>query len=185
MINSAAAVMARHYGLASMCGGLSSDAKELDAQAGFEKAITAFPLMMERAEIIYGIGAIDAGSSISYLQMILDDDLIAGLRRMMQGIREHDLAEEMALIKSRTPRGTFLGTKHTRRTFREHWQPAILNRDPYETWMTNGETIEEVCRRKTQEILTQHQTPRLPARVEAEMERIVRRHVSEEFQFEP
>jgi trimethylamine--corrinoid protein Co-methyltransferase len=185
MINSGAAVMARHYGLASMCGGFSSDAKELDAQAGFEKAITAVPLMLERAEIIYGIGAIDAGSSISYLQMILDDDLIAGLRRMMQGMREHDLAEEMALIKSRTPRGTFLGTKHTRRTFREHWQPAILNRDPYETWMAKGETIEEVCRRKTQEVLIQHQPPRLPATVEAEMERVVRRHVSEEFHFEP
>jgi trimethylamine--corrinoid protein Co-methyltransferase len=184
MINSGAAVMARHYGLASMCGGFSSDAKELDAQAGFEKAITAVPLMLERAEIIYGIGAIDAGSSISYLQMVLDDDLIAGLRRMMQGIRDHDLAEEMALIKSRTPRGTFLGTKHTRRTFREHWQPAILNRDPYETWMTKGETIEDVCHRKIQEILTQHQTPRLPARVESEMERVVRQHVNEEFQFE-
>jgi len=51
--------------------------------------------------------------------------------------------------------------------------------------MAKGETIEEVCRRKIQEILTQHQTPRLPARVEAEMERVVRRHVSEEFHFEP
>lgn len=185
MVNSGAAVMAHHYGLPSMCGGFSSDAKELDAQAGFEKAVTAVPLMLERAEIIYGVGAIDAGSSISYLQMVLDDDLIAGLRRMMQGIREHDLAEEMALIKSRTPRGTFLGTKHTRRTFREHWQPAILNRDPYETWMAKGETIEEVCRRKVQEILTQHHPPRLPARVEAEMERVVRQHVGEEFHFEP
>ncbi|TET85292.1 MAG: hypothetical protein E3J37_02245 [Anaerolineales bacterium] len=185
MVNSGAAVMAHHYGLPSMCGGFSSDAKELDAQAGFEKAVTAVPLMLERAEIIYGVGAIDAGSSISYLQMVLDDDLIAGLRRMMQGIREHDLDEEMELIKSRTPRGTFLGTKHTRRTFREHWQPAILNRDPYETWMAKGETIEEVCRRKVQEILIQHHPPRLPARVEAEMERVVRRHVGEEFHFEP
>ena len=62
-----------------MCGGLSSDAKELDAQAGFEKAVTAVPLMQEGADIIYGVGATDAGSSISYAQMVLDDEIIAGL----------------------------------------------------------------------------------------------------------
>jgi hypothetical protein len=50
--------------------------------------------------------------------------------------------------------------------------------------MAKGETIEEVCRQKIHEILIQHQPPRLPARVEVEMERVVRRYVSEEFHFE-
>jgi trimethylamine--corrinoid protein Co-methyltransferase len=77
MINGGAAMMARFYGLPSMCGGLSSDAKELDAQAGFEKAVTAFPLLQEKASIIYGAGAVDAGNTISYLQMVLDNELIA------------------------------------------------------------------------------------------------------------
>ena len=120
MINSGAALMARHYGLPSMCGGLSADAKELDAQAGFEKTVTAVPLLLEKASIIYGVGATDAGAAISYLQMVLDDELIAGLRRMMEGIQQHDLEEEVALIKANTPRGNFLKSKHTRRTFREH-----------------------------------------------------------------
>lgn len=46
-------MMARYYGIPSMCGGLSSDAKELDAQAAFEKAVTAVPSLMEGADIIY------------------------------------------------------------------------------------------------------------------------------------
>jgi trimethylamine--corrinoid protein Co-methyltransferase len=184
MINSGAAAMGRFYGIPSMCGGLSSDAKQLDAQAGFEKAVTAFPLMLEGADIIYGVGATDAGSSISYLQMILDDELIAGLRRMMQGITVHDLEEEMALIKARTPRGNFLGAKHTRRTFREHWLPGILSRDSYEAWQAKGETIEQVCRRKARELLEQHRPPPLPAEVEAELERIVRRYLGPDFHFE-
>lgn len=183
MINSAAALMARYYGMPSMCGGLSSDAKELDAQAGFEKAVTAVPLLLEGASIIYGVGATDAGSSISYVQMVLDDELIAGLRRMMQGIAVHDLEEEVALIKANTPHGNFLKAKHTRRTFREHWQPGILSRDAYETWQARGQTIEQLCRRRAQDILARRQPPPLPVGVEAELERIVRRYVGTDFHF--
>jgi trimethylamine--corrinoid protein Co-methyltransferase len=185
MINAGAALMARSYGLLSMCGGLSADAKELDAQAGFEKAVTAVPLLLEGADIIYGVGATDAGSAISYVQMVLDDELIAGLRRMMEGIDVHDLEEEVALIKANTPRGNFLKARHTRRTFRQHWLPGVLNRDAYEAWQAKGETIEQVCRRKAQDILARHRPPPLPAGVEAELERIVRRYLGPDFYFEP
>jgi len=184
IVNSGAALMARYYGIPSMCGGLSSDAKQLDAQAGFEKAITAVPLLLEGASIIYGVGATDAGSTISYVQMVLDDELIGGLRRMMQGITPHNLDEEVTLIKESTPRGNFLKAKHTRRTFREHWQPGILSRDAYEGWQAKGETIEGICRRKVMDILAEHRPPPLPPKVEAEMERVVRRYLGPEFHFD-
>jgi trimethylamine--corrinoid protein Co-methyltransferase len=184
MINAGAALMGRFYGIPSVCGGLSSDAKELDAQAGFEKAVTAVPLLLEGADIIYGVGATDAGSSISYTQMVLDDELIAGLRRMVQGITLHDLDEEVALIKANTPRGNFLRAKHTRRTFREHWLPGILSRDSYEAWQVRGETIEKVCRRKAHDLLAKHQPRPLPAEVEGELERIVRRYMGSDFHFD-
>lgn len=175
MINSGAALMAHYYGIPSMCGGLSSDAKELDAQAGFEKVVTAIPLLQEGATIIYGVGATDAGSTISYTQMVFDDEIIAGIRRMREGITLHDPAEEVELIKAKTPRGNFMSAPHTRRNYRTHWYPNIINRDTYETWKAKGETIEDVCRRKAKEILQNHKPTPLPANVEAELERIVRR----------
>lgn len=184
MINSGAAAMARYYDIPSMCGGLSSDAKELDAQAGFEKAVTAFPLMVEEADIIYGVGAIDAGATISYTQIVLDDELAAGLRRLMEGITLHDLDEEVALIKANTPRGNFLKEKHTRRTFRQHWRPDILSRHAYEVWQVKDQTIEEKCRRKALEILKHHEPRRLPGNVEAELERVLRRYYGPGFHFD-
>jgi trimethylamine--corrinoid protein Co-methyltransferase len=184
MVNAGAARMARHYGIPSMCGGLSSDAKALDAQAGYEKAVTALPLLLEGANIIYGVGAVDAGASISYTQMVLDDELIGGLRRLMEGIDLHDLAEEVALIKANTPRGNFLRAKHTRRTFRQHWLPEILSRESYTTWRAKGQSIEQTCRRQAREILSQHQPSPLPASIEAELERIVRRHAGPDFSLE-
>jgi trimethylamine--corrinoid protein Co-methyltransferase len=157
----------------------------LDAQAGFEKALTAFPLLLAGTDIIYGVGAIDAGSSISYLQMILDNELIAGLRRMMEGITTHDLEEEIALIKSHTPRGSFLGLDHTRRTFRNHWQPKILNRETFQKWQEKGENLPALCRREAQSILTNHRPAPLPVGVEAELEHIVRSATGADFHFQP
>ncbi|MGD8753678.1 MAG: trimethylamine methyltransferase family protein, partial [Anaerolineales bacterium] len=183
MINSGAAIMANYYGIPAMCGGLSSDAKELDAQAGFEKVNTAIPLLQHNAAIIYGVGATDAGSTISYTQMVFDNEIIAGIRRMWEGIPFHDPTEEVELIKALTPRGNFLSASHTRRNYRNHWYPEIISRDTYETWKEKGDTIEQKCQSKAIEILESHQPTPLNAGVEAELERIVRRYLPD-FGFE-
>lgn len=185
MINSGAAIMGHYYGIPSMCGGLSSDAKELDVQAGYEKAITAIPLLLEKASIIYGVGATDAGSEISYTQMIMDAEFIGGLRRMMQGISIHELREEVDLIKLNTPRGNFLKEKHTKKHHSRHWQPEFLNRDTYETWRGNGVSLEDKCRTKAKQILQEHKPKYLSAEVESELERILRRFLGSSFGFDP
>ena len=172
---------ARNDGIPAMCGGLSSDAKQLDSQAGAEKVLTALPLLKEGAEIIYGVGATDAGSSISYTQMVLDNEIIAGLRRIAQGWGEQQVDEEVALIKANTPRGNFLKENHTRQNYDQHWQPEIFSRDAYETWQDDGRTIEDHCRQKARDILSSHQPDPLPAKVEAEMEQILRRYLGSEF----
>jgi trimethylamine--corrinoid protein Co-methyltransferase len=175
MINSGAAIMGHYYGIPSMCGGLSSDAKELDVQAGFEKVNTTIPLLQEGASIIYGAGAVDAGSTISYTQLVFDNEIIAGVRRMWEGITLHDPTEEVELIKSLTPRGNFMSTAHTRRNYRRHWYPEIISRDTYDTWKAKGESIEQICQRRAKEILENHQPASLETGVESELERIMRR----------
>jgi len=182
MINSGAAIMGHFYGIPSMCGGLSSDAKELDAQAGFEKVNTAMvntaiPLLQHNATIIYGVGATDAGSTISYTQMVFDNEIIAGVRRMWEGITLHDPTEEVELIKALTPRGNFMSAAHTRRNYRRHWYPEIISRDAYDTWLEKGETIEDICRRKAREMLSNHQPAPLPSGVEAELEGVMRQYL--------
>ena len=139
--------------------------------------------LQQNASIIYGVGATDAGSTISYTQMIFDNEIIAGIRRMWGGISLHDPTEEVELIKSLTPRGNFMSAAHTRRNYRRHWYPEIISRDTYDTWKEKGETIEQICRRKAQEIVTNHQPVPLPAGAEAELERIIHRYLPD-FRFE-
>jgi trimethylamine--corrinoid protein Co-methyltransferase len=184
MINSGAAIMGQYYGIPSMCGGLSSDAKQLDAQAGVEKVLTSIPLINEKASIIYGVGATDAGSSISYTQMILDNEIIAGLSRLLEGFGDLDVDQDVDLIKANTPRGNFLKEDHTRQHYDVHWQPQVFSRDAYETWQEKGTTIESLCRQKAKDILENHQPAALQANVEAEIELILRRHIGAEFHFD-
>ena len=184
MLNSGAAIMGNYYRIPSMCGGLSSDAKQLDAQAGAEKVITAVPLIKEGASIIYGIGATDAGSAISYTQMVLDNEIIGGLSRMVAGIDLHDLDEEVALIKANTPKGNFLKEPHTRENYLQHWRPGIFSRDTYETWQDKKSSIDLECRRQARDIIANHKPQRLPASVEAELEIILRREVQPDFDLE-
>ena len=175
--------MGNYYGIHSMCGGLSSDAKELDAQAGFEKVTTAIPLLQEGASIIYGVGATNAGSTISYQQLIFDNEIIAGIRRMWGGISIHDPKEEVELIKALTPRGNFMSTDHTRLNYHRHWYPEIISRDTYDTWKEKGYTIDQICNRKAQEIVDTHQPSLLSGKVTEEIEGIMRRYIPD-FGFE-
>jgi trimethylamine--corrinoid protein Co-methyltransferase len=177
MINSGAAIMAHYYGVHSMCGGLSSDAKELDVQAGFEKVMTAIPLLQEGASIIYGVGATDAGNTISYQQLVFDNEIIAGIRRMWEGIKIHDPEEEVELIKSLTPRGNFMSTEHTRENYRRHWYPEIISRDTYDTWREKRLSLDQICNQKAIEIIETHQPPALPPKTETELERIMRQYL--------
>jgi trimethylamine--corrinoid protein Co-methyltransferase len=184
MVNSGAAMMGNFYGIPSMCGGLSSDAKQLDAQSGAEKVLTAIPLLKEKASIIYGVGATDAGSSISYTQMVLDNEIIAGLRRLLQGFEDDNVDAEVELIKANTPRGNFLKEDHTRQNYQQHWEPEVFSRDAYETWLEKGETIEDICREKALDIISSHKPKSLPADVEQEIDRVLRRYYGPNFSLE-
>jgi trimethylamine--corrinoid protein Co-methyltransferase len=107
--------------------------------------------------------------------MVFDNEMIAGMRRMWEGITLHDPTEEVELIKSLTPRGNFISTTHTRCNYQQHWYPEIISRDTYETWKNKGESIAQICQRKAQDILIEHKPVPLPAEVESEIERIIRR----------
>jgi trimethylamine:corrinoid methyltransferase-like protein len=66
----------------------------------------------------------------------------------------------------------------------QHWRPEILSREAFETWQEKGESIEQICRRKAIEILDRHEAPKLPAPVEAEIERTLRHHLGADFSLE-
>ena len=54
ILHAVCADVARRYGIPSLMGGMNTDAKKLDIQSGFEKALTTLPLL-GKADVIWGL----------------------------------------------------------------------------------------------------------------------------------
>jgi trimethylamine--corrinoid protein Co-methyltransferase len=174
LLNGGGAVMARHYGLRSMCAGFRTDAKAPDAQAAFEKVLTVMPVLQAGADIVYGVAATDSGGTASFIQAVLDDEMAGGLRRILSGLPTHDLEQEMELIRRLTPKGNFLAERHTRAHFRAYWMARIFSRDSYETWNRKGAaSVEGAARERARRLLAEHRPPPLPATAETAIDRIL------------
>jgi trimethylamine--corrinoid protein Co-methyltransferase len=177
LIHAGCAALARFYGLRSMCAGFRSDAKALDAQAAFEKVLTVLPVLQAGADIVYGIAATDSGGTASFVQAVLDDQMADGLRRMMRGIEPQDLDDEVAMIKRLTPRGNFLGERHTRKHHKAYWRSRIFARDSFEAWQGKGQiSVYEAAQQRAFHLLAEHQPPPLSTTAEAAIEDLLSAH---------
>jgi len=133
------AQVARWYGASysGHCG--HSDAKRPSCEAGAQKVMTALPVLMVggRASIASGLLSVD--EVFSPIQMILDNEIVAALRRIIRGCKITDETIAVDLIKGVGPGGFFTDTDHTARTFRtEQWQPTLWAQEMYDAW-ANGE----------------------------------------------
>jgi trimethylamine--corrinoid protein Co-methyltransferase len=147
ILNLWCARMACYYGLPSVVGGLSTDAYDVDVQAGFEKALTAMPLLNE-ASVIFGMGVMDSANSYSYEQLVLDNEFVAALKRVSRGLELTDGAEELELIKAVGPKKNYLLEPHTVRHCRDYWRSSLFRRSSSE-----HKDIIRKAREKWQEIV--------------------------------
>jgi trimethylamine--corrinoid protein Co-methyltransferase len=170
------AQLGRYYGLPTRGGGLVTDSKVVDAQSGYEKMATCLVPAMAGLNIVAGMAMVDSLNTMSYEQFILDEEIVGFSRRILNGIDV--TAEKIAvdLIKSIGPGGSFLGTKHSLKHFREElWMPQLSERTTWAQWRERGEKSAEVrAREVARKTLASHAPPALPADVEKEIWSIVR-----------
>jgi trimethylamine--corrinoid protein Co-methyltransferase len=140
LINGLCADLARRYRIPSVMGGLSTDAQELDEQAGFEKVLTLWPLM-GKASLVFGMGVMDSANTYSFEQLVLDDEMIGAIKRLHGGIDPTPLAEELSLIKQIGWSGEYLSTDHTLAHFRRHWLPDFMTRASFPHWQRAGKNL--------------------------------------------
>ncbi|MEW6267391.1 MAG: trimethylamine methyltransferase family protein [Thermodesulfobacteriota bacterium] len=169
LLNGLCAELARRYGLPSVMGGLSTDAKEPDEQAGFEKALTLWPLM-GKASLVFGLGVMDSANTYSYEQLVLDDEMIGAVKRVHQGLDQSQLAEEISLIKQVGWSGEYLTSDHTLKHFRRHWLPELMTRAAYEKWAEAGKSLTARTRERIAKILQE----RPPSVLDQAMDRDLR-----------
>jgi trimethylamine--corrinoid protein Co-methyltransferase len=140
MLNAAGAQMAQFYRLPFYATGGMSDAKVLDAQCGYESALSGLLCALAGANFIHdAAGLLDFALSVSYEKYVVDNEIIGMVMRAVEGIRVDENTLAFDLIKGVGPGGHFVSAKHTRKYMRtEHYQPTLSERDNMEEWQAKG-----------------------------------------------
>ncbi len=140
LLNAAGAQMAQFYKLPFYATGGMTDSKVLDAQSGYESAITSLLCALAGANFIHdAAGLMEFALTVCYEKYVIDNEILGMVMRAVEGIKVDDDTLAFDLIKQVGPGGNFVTAKHTRRFMRgEHYQPALSDRDSRDEWEAKG-----------------------------------------------
>jgi trimethylamine--corrinoid protein Co-methyltransferase len=173
--------LARYYGVPhGMISAGHTDARVPGSQAGFEKALTALPVVLAGTELILGAGAVDSANTYSYEQLVIDDEIWGALLRIQRGfeVNEDTIAEE--LIEKVGVGKHFIGERHTLKHLQtEQWYPRLYSRvkkseDFLDESVIGKKDLAIPARQKAKDILKSHQVKPLPNDVQQKIRAIVR-----------
>ena len=147
--NAASAQMAQFYKIPFYATAGMSDSKVLDAQCGYESALTTLLCALSGANFIHdAAGLMDFALSVSFEKYVMDNEIIGMAMRAVKGIKVDETTLAFDLIKKVGPGGHFIYERHTRKYMRpEHYQPTLSNREHMETWIKEGK-VDTVKRAK-------------------------------------
>ncbi len=170
------AQLGRYYGIPTRGGGLVTDSKIVDAQSGYEKMLTCLLPAMAGLNIVAGMAMCDSLNTMSFEQFVIDEEIVGIARRVLGGVTVNSEKIAAELIKTTGPGGSFLGTKHSLKHFKEElWMPQISDRTTWSQWHERGEKSAEARAREiAKKILDSHKPPALTADVEKTVWDIVR-----------
>jgi len=140
LLNAAGAQMAQFYQLPYYATGGMTDSKVLDAQSGYESAMTSLLCALAGANFIHdAAGFMESALTACYEKFVIDNEILGMVMRAVEGIRVDDDTLAFDLIKQVGPGGNFIAAQHTRQFMRsEHYQPSLSDRNSREEWEAKG-----------------------------------------------
>lgn len=151
-----------------------SDSKQPDLQAGVESALWILWAALSGANLVHDVGYIESGLTCSYEMIVIGDEVIGLVRRLLRGIEINPETLALEAIHQVGPGGNFLKSPHTARHCREVWYPRLFDRHPYVAWVESGRP-DPVSRSRevAREILATHRPAPLPPDVRETLHAIV------------
>lgn len=128
------------YNLPTWGFGGCSASKLADEQAVNEATTYILMSGLMGTNLVHDLGYLEFGLTYSFDLLVMCDEFIGQVRRMMEGIRVDREHLAVDAIKRVGPGGHFLQDDHTLNHFRDNWQPDIIDRTTYETWTAAGAT---------------------------------------------
>lgn len=182
LFTSASAQLSRFYGVPCRGGGGLTDAKTVDAQAGYESMMVLFATSTTGVNfVLHTAGILQYYMAMSYEKFMVDDEISGMILRYLDGF-DCDSDEKMAfdVIEKVGPGGHFLTQKHTRKNFKtEFFRPALSDRQSFDSWAKEGLDTNQRAKIKWQEVLANYTAPELDPEVKAKIEAFIEKRTKE------
>ena len=134
----ASADMGRFYSLPS-CSWVSTESMLPDSQAALEKMCGFITHAQAGVSLIWGLGQVESEMTISPAQMVIDNEMIAFVRRFLRGFEVSDETVALDLLREVGIAGSFLETEHTLSHCRDQiFHPGLLCRSRRDNWTEDG-----------------------------------------------
>jgi trimethylamine--corrinoid protein Co-methyltransferase len=172
----ASAQVAKYYGLPCLSAGPDTDAHLHDEQTAWEKAITGLAIYLGGADLMLNPGMFSSGLIVSYEQLVIDNEILGYLDRVVRGMRASPDTLVADLVRKVGHGGQFLKEAHTLEQFKnEHWIPDISCRAAFGRWMhKGGHDIVGSAKEKARRLLSEHHPQELPGSTKEKLARVVK-----------
>ena len=160
LVMAASAQLCNHFGFTTSVACGMTDSKTMDAQAGYEKAITATALALAGGNMVAAYPGI-VGSLIgqSFEGMVIDNDMLGNVQRLLRGIEVTDETLSYEVIKDTVlGSGHFLDQPQTIELMKtEFLYPDVADRSAPGEWEAAGkEDIYRKAHKKVKRVLSTH-----------------------------
>jgi trimethylamine--corrinoid protein Co-methyltransferase len=163
LLQAAGAQLAHFYGLPASIGTFATGAKASNWHAGVENALSGAISQFVGADMMCGAGLLNGALIFSFEQLLMDCEIYDMLRAVSQGFSVTDETLALAVIEAVGPQNHFVTTDHTFDHMRDIWQPAVIDRSPWEEWLQAGQPAPQArARALASEILATHNPEPLP-----------------------
>ena len=165
--------MADFYKLPAWYGSGATTAKEPGIQSAYENTLAMMMAYLNGADVTFGTGLLDGSRILCLENMVVDNEVLGMVKRLLRGITVNEETLAVDLIKEMGFSGEYLFSKHTRRHVRELWSAELGETRSYESWRETGSlsTVEK-AQAKVTEILAADPQP-FPEDLGREFEAII------------
>jgi trimethylamine:corrinoid methyltransferase-like protein len=164
------------FGIPTHTYGIGSDSPIMDGQCLSEGALRSMLIGLSGADILGAAGQLEVATTISPVQLVVDNEVFGMVRRMITNITFDDDSLAWSDLLRAEPGSNFLTADHTLRHCRDGLMPTNFTRMTREDWNKKGQgdlvaRAIEYCR----DLLGKAVPPNLSEDVSREMDFIVER----------
>jgi trimethylamine---corrinoid protein Co-methyltransferase len=174
LVETALLQLSRHYGIPSSASSVMGCNCQ-SHQILFERGTSLTMAAMAGINEVGGMGGIENGMATCPQMIVMDNEIIAYNKRLLQGVDINEETMATEVIHRDDHRGKYLEDPHTLTHLRKEarFRPSLLDWRPLMDWEKDQRTIVDRAEEKRAAIMDHHTVPPLEEKLGVELNRIL------------